>query len=521
MMSARRHIATAALIIMVGNVASRLLGLVRELVMAWLFGATGATDAFVAASAVPTMVYDFLVGGAISAALVPVFVETAENETRLWRLVSAILNLAGLLLLATAAVLAVLADVLIGWLGAGFEPAQHAQAVAMVRVMLVAVVLQGLAGVLMAVHYSRSQFTLPSFSPAAYNGGIILLALLLHETLGVSALVAGVLFGAGAQLVLQMSGLRSMRYRPTLDLRLPEVRTILRLYAPVAAGLVVSFVGIVIDRYLASQLEAGSMTVMAYATRLVQFPLGLVGTATSLAVLPMLSKHASGLNGPNHDLERQAYRETLRFGLKIVLLLMIPAALGLVVLSEPLVRLLFEHRAFTSQDTARTATVFLFYAPQLPFTALDQVLIFAFYARRDTITPVKLGVLSIGFYLAVALTTLNSLGVNGLALANTVQNSLHGLILLVLMARVIGGLGLGELIGFGARILLASGLMALAIWGSMQIVAPILSSSPIGLAVLLALELAVGAAVFAVSVIALRVPEAHQLWALIVARAKR
>src|SRR5689334_12099379 len=119
MMSARRRIATAALVLMVGNIASRLLGLARETVMAWLFGATGATDAFVAASAVPTMVYDLLVGGAISAALVPVFVEAAEQRERFWRLVSTVLNLAGLLLVLVAFLLGLVADRLIDLLGAG------------------------------------------------------------------------------------------------------------------------------------------------------------------------------------------------------------------------------------------------------------------------------------------------------------------------------------------------------------------------------------------------------------------
>ena len=292
---------------MVGNVASRLLGLVREQVMAWLFGATGATDAFVAASAVPTMVYDLLVGGAISAALVPVFVDAAEDRERLWKLVSAILNLAALLLIAVATVLALLADSLIDLLGAGFEPWQHLQAVGMVRVMLVAVILQGLAGVLMAVLYARQQVAWPAFAPAVYNGAIILLALLFHLSLGVNALVAGVLLGAGGQLLLQLAGLRDLRYRPVLDLALPEVRTILRLYAPVAAGMVVTIVGITIDRYLASQLEAGSMTVMSYATRLIQFPLGLVATATSFAVLPTLAKHASGMLGPAVESETEGF----------------------------------------------------------------------------------------------------------------------------------------------------------------------------------------------------------------------
>jgi putative peptidoglycan lipid II flippase len=512
---------------MAGNVISRLLGLVREQVMAWLFGATGATDAFVAASTVPTMVYDFLVGGAISAALVPVFVEAARDEARLWRLVSTILNLAGVLLIGVATVLALLADQLVDFLGAGFAPWQHAEAVRMVRVMLVAVVLQGLAGVLMAALYARDRFALPSFAPAIYNGGIILLAVLLHETLGVFALVAGVLLGAAAQLLLQLAGLRKLRYRALLDFD-PQVRTVLRLYAPVAAGMVVTMVGISLDRNFASQLEAGGMTVMAYATRLIQFPLGLVATATAFAVLPTLARQAGVEPGshPNPSSKfgggairrSEGYRETLSFGIKIVLLLMIPAMLGLVVLSEPLVRLLFEHRAFTSLDTVRTATVFLYYAPQLPLTALDQLLIFAFYARRDTLTPVLVGVLTVICYLLVALLTKDSMGINGLALANTVQNSLHGLILLALLWRAVGGLKALELGLFGGRVLAAAALMALGLQGGLAALGPMLGQSTFGLAGLLAIELIIGLGCYALAVMALKVPEARQIWAVALAK---
>jgi putative peptidoglycan lipid II flippase len=410
------------------------------------------------------------------------------------------------------------------------------------------VVFQGLAGVLMAVLYAQNRVALPAFAPAVYNGGIILLAWLLHTGLGVHALVAGVLFGACGQLLLQWSGLRAFGYRMLLDLGLPEVRAILRLYAPVAAGLVVSIFGIWIDRYLASQLEAGSMTVMNYATRLIQFPLGLVATATAFAVLPTLARHAAGPNppppfpgreggvdttagaplrgagrgvgglGPAPDL--RAYRETLCFGIKIVLLLMVPATLGLAVLSEPLVRLLWEHGAFTPYDTARTATVFLYYAPQLPFTALDQLLIFAFYARRDTKTPVLVGVLAVlGFYLPVALATRGPLGVNGLALANTAQNGLHGLVLLGLLWRALGGLGGGELLGFAARVALAGLAMIPPLWGVWAAFGLWLAGSSAGLLALLALEVGIGVAVYAAVVTALGVPEARQFLSSLWSRA--
>jgi putative peptidoglycan lipid II flippase len=546
-MTPRRRIAGAALVIMVGNVASRLLGLVREQVMAWLFGATGQTDAFVAASAAPQIVYDLLVGGAISAALVPVFVEAAADEERLWRLVSTVLHLVAVLLVGAVAALALAADPLMSLLGFGFTGSQRAEAVDMVRWMLLAVVLQGLAGVLMAALYARDRFALPSLAPAVYNGGIILAAVGLHGPLGVPSLVVGVLLGAAGQLGLQVVGLRSFRYRLSLDPRLPEVRAILRLYGPVAAGMLVTIVGIVLDRYFASQLEPGSMTVMGYATRLIQFPLGLVATATAFAVLPTLSRYAAGMAGgtsPPGTLPApgrgstpppragegargevppaDGYRDTLTFGIKVVLLLMVPATLGLVVLAEPLVRLLFEHRAFTGYDTLRTAAVFLHYAPQLPLTALDQLLIFAFYARRDTVTPVLVGVLGVvGFYLPVALLTKDSLGANGLALANTAQNGGHGLVLLGLLWARIGGLDGGDLLGFTARVGLAGALMTLVLQAGLSVFGSLATAGPAGLALLLGLEVGLGAVAFGAATLALRVEEAGAVWQAMRARVGR
>jgi putative peptidoglycan lipid II flippase len=404
------------------------------------------------------------------------------------------------------------------------------------------VVFQGLAGVLMAVLYARGRVALPAFAPAVYNGAVILLALLLHEQLGVAALVVGVVLGAAGQLLLQLAGLRDLRYRPRLDLDLPEVRTILRLYGPVAAGMVVTIVGTTIDRNLASHLEAGSMTVMGYATRLIQFPIGLVATATAFAVLPTLARYAEAGLGPADPLAdgprppalrptaggtsaadaaaQEGFKETLLFGIKIVLLLMVPATLGLIVLREPLVRLLFEHRAFTEYDTYRTATVFLFYAPQLPFTGLDQLFIFAFYARRDTVTPVLVGVLGVGCYLLVALATRDALGVNGLALANTVQNSLHGLVLLALLWRALDGLDAADLLGFSARVLAAAGLMAAALTAGYLALGPVLAASTAGLALLLAGLVALGLVLYGGLVVLLRVPEAQQLAGLVAARLK-
>ncbi|MFN0073414.1 MAG: murein biosynthesis integral membrane protein MurJ [Chloroflexota bacterium] len=500
----QRQVALAAVLIMVGNIVSRLLGLVREQVMAWLFGATGATDAFVAASAVPMILYDLLIGGAISAALVPVLVDQTRDEERLSEVVSALLTLSGALLLVVTLVLMLLAPAIMAVLGGGFDAPQREQSVTMVRVMLVAVVFQGLAGVLMAVLYAQQRFASPSFAPALYNGAIILAAVGLHPFLGVESLVAGVVLGAALQLALQLYSVGRLRYRLTLGFDRPEVRTALRLYAPVAAGMVVTIVGIIIDRYLASLLDDGSMTIMSYATRLIQFPLGLVGVALSSAILPTLSSLA-GATADDRETGLPNYRQALVSGIRVVFFLMAPALVAIVTLGDPIVELVFQRGQFTDADTGRTVLALLAYAPQLPFTAMDQLLIVAFYARKDTRTPVIVGVGTVLVYLGSALVLLQPLGVVGLALANAIQNTTHGIILLVLMQRTVGGVITRELGMFVLRLVAAACGMA-----SMQVLGRGLLTDASPMSTLLLLGVA-GGLVYILLCLALRVREPRMM----------
>ncbi len=455
--------ASAAAVIALGNVMSRGLGLLRDVVIASTFGATGGTDAFVFARTIPQILYDLLVGTVSTAAFVPVFVQYARDERQLWRLVGAIFSLAGLAFVTLAVVLGVFAEPLLNVIGQGFSSEEQRQlAISLMRIALVSVIFQGLAGVLTSALYAQNRFVLPAFSTAAYNVGIIVGVVLLAKTLGYTALPVGLIIGALAQFLLQASGLRRFwrAYRPHIDLSDPAVRRILKLAGTVAAGLVVTAVGSLIDRNLALRLPPGNLTSMDYATRVIQFPLGIVGLAVSYAILPTLSRLNPGGGGSLGE-----YRDALVFGIKLVLLLMLPALAIIAALSQPLVALIFERNAFTPADTQRTAAIFLFYAPQLPFTAVDYLLINAFYARQNARTPVIVGVVCVFIYLAVALSTIATLGARGLALANAIQNSSHALILLVLLRRSLPGLRLGAAMWpFLVRVVPTAGAVALALF---------------------------------------------------------
>ena len=441
-MTQRRHIVTAALVLFLGNLVSRALGLVREQVIASLFSISVVTSAFQTANTVPTMFYDLLIGGAVSAALIPVLsgYADAEDHSELGRIVGTLLTGAALLLTVLIVFLVAIAGPLASVLETTTNPEAVPLTVGFLQIVIPSLAFLGMSGVTTAVCYARRWVALPAFSIALYNGGMVLTIALLHHGLGPSSMAAGVLVGAFLQFVAVTPGLAGIPIKLGLDLKHPAIRRILRLYAPVAAGLIITEVGVLVDRKLAWSTGTDSVAIMRYATFLVQLPLGLVATATSLAVLPILSRLIDDAPG---------FRHTLSLGLRLALLAIIPAGAFLITFREPIIRLLFQHGAFDASATSVTATAFLLYAPQLPFVAIDQLLVYAFYARKNTLTPMLVGLGGVCVYLVTALVLIYPahLGLAGLILANTLQNSLHAVVLLALLWRSIGslkGLGVGK-----------------------------------------------------------------------------
>lgn len=386
--AANASLVRAAGVIAIGNVASRVLGLLREIVIAYLFGATGYVSVFRVAATLVQTLYDFLVGGMVSAALVPVFSDftAREKQEDLWRVASVVINVLAIALALAVLLLEVFAPFLVWVLGSGYDAPLQDAAVVMIRLILPAIFFLGLSGVITGLLYTLRRFTYPAFATAAFNLGIVIVALALSSFFGITSLIVGVIVGSALQVALQLPGLRGMNYQLTIDFSHPALRKILRLYVPVVGGLAISVIGVAVDRNLASHTGAQSLAWMQDATVLIQFPLGLVATAISFAILPELSRQ--GTDGkPEVRISNFEFQSTLAFGIKLVLLLILPATIGLFVLARPIVALLFEHGAFTSTDTFWTATALQFYLIGLPFAAIDQPLVFAFYARKNTLAP--------------------------------------------------------------------------------------------------------------------------------------
>ncbi|HXV44304.1 MAG TPA: murein biosynthesis integral membrane protein MurJ [Anaerolineae bacterium] len=461
--------ARAAAIIAAGNVASRILGLARETVIANLFGATGLVSAFRVAQIIPTMLYDLLVGGMVSSALVPVFSEQAERDRAgLWHLASLVLSLAVIVLGLVVLLIELAAPQIAFLMAGGFDEELLAVTARLMRITTPAVLFLSLSGIITGLLYSLKRFVLPAFTAAVFNATIVGVALIgaLILDWGIETLAIGLLLGAILQVALQLPGLRDARLHFVLDLQHPALRRVGKLYLPIILGLVISQIAIALDRNFASRTGEQSIAWMQFATTIIQFPLGLVSTAISLAILPTLSRLASATSETSAALPE--FMATLATGLRLMLILIIPATVALFILAEPIVSLLFQHGDFTAFDTQQTALALRLYLFGLTFAAIDQPLIFAFYARQNTLTPALVGLLGVGFYLAAALlpTLARPMQMTDLVIANSVQLTGHALVMLWLVNRLapLRRHGLGPTI---FKAMTAAFSMGLVLWAAL------------------------------------------------------
>lgn len=430
----------SATLLSIGNLVSRLLGLLREIVISAYFGASGQVSAFRVASQLVTSLYDFLIGGMLSAALVPTLTEYRHKQSGEFMAVIRILVSLSTVVLAGLVVLVELtAPTLARLLAGGFagtDPTLLPLTIWLIRLVAPAIWLFSLAGLLMAVLYAQQRFTVPALATAIYNLGLVIAAPLLAGRIGIASLAVGILLGSLAQLLLLDWDLRrtGWRWQWRFDWGHPAVGKILRLYLPNAGVLFLALFQVGLDRRLASGVGEQSIAWMANATTLQQLPLGLISVAIALAALPRLSQYyAAG--------DEEHYRQTLERGLGLVLLLIVPAAIGLWLLGEPVTRLLFERGAFTAGDTLAVVSALHIYLIGMLFAAVDFPLNYAFYARNNTWLPALVGVISIAVYVVTAFSLLGWLGFRGLVWADTAKQASHACLMVGLLLWEIGRLG--------------------------------------------------------------------------------
>jgi putative peptidoglycan lipid II flippase len=473
-------IVRAAAVLAAGNITSRVLGLAREIVKSNLFGTSSLLGAYTVAVLVPMTLFNLITGGEmVSSSLVPVFSDYAAKEKRpeLWRVFSMVLSLA-ITILIVITILVIWLAPQIAWLAGArnFEDQTLVPiTVKLMRLATPAVIFLSISSLITGVLLALKRFTLPAFTAAVFNGTIVVVALLRPDE--ISSLVWGLLLGSFFQIVLQLPGLRDGKIRFTYYWRHPAVRRIATLYAPIVVALVVNQIAIWISYNLAITTGDNSVTYMTYATTLYQFPLGLVVSAVSIATLPTLSRLASSYRDSVDNRLGDApqrlndYMETLAGGLRLVITLILPAAAGLFALAVPIISLLLEHGEFTADDTLITSRVLRIYIVGLAFAAVDQMLIIASYARKDTWRPAMVGVISIVIYTITAFVLIDPLGLLSLMVADAVKHAVHTLLMIWLLRRLVGSLSSFKIGAVLAKSLIA----ALLVGGAAYLTATMLN----------------------------------------------
>lgn len=455
----------AAGLIGVATLSSRILGFVRDMVLARLFGATPAADAFFVAYRVPNLLRELFAEGSMSAAFIPVFTEyhTLKAKRDAWELASA--TFTTLLTIVTAVtLLGILAAPGIVWLLApGFResPDKLALTSLLTQVMFPYLIFISLAALAMGILNSLRAFAAPAFSPVFFNVFTIACMLFLAPWLPepIIGVAIGIVVGGLAQFAMQLPGLkgRGMLFGWRFNPGHPGVKRIGLLMVPSLLGLSVTQINITVSTILASYFPGGP-TYLFYGMRLIQFPLGIFGVALATAILPTLSAQAA--RGALDEL-----RTTIGFGLRMILFIILPAMVGLILLRYPIVHLVFEHGSFTQADALATATALLCYAVGLWAFAGVRIIVSAFYSLQDTKTPAITAGIAVMVNIFLSLWLMTLLGAAGLALATALASMLNGSILVGVLHHRLGRVDWGGVLRSAGRVLGACiPMAAICLW---------------------------------------------------------
>ncbi len=464
-MSERKHIVRAASIMGSATVLSRIMGMVRDMVVSRLFGAGFATDAFFAAFQIPNMLRRFFAEGALTSAFVPTFSEwyAQRGEPEVRDLVNVCFSLLTVVMALVTVAGIVFSPQIVAVMFPGFnqEPNKLELTVLLNRLMFPYIFFISLVALCMGVLNTVRHFFTPAISTVFLNLSMILCATLLHGwfEVPITALAVGVLLGGLLQLLLQLPVLycKGFPLAFRFDLHHPAVKRIALLMVPAVFGVGVYYLNIAVGAILASLLPQGSVSYLYYAQRLFEFPQGIFAVSIAQAVLPSMSRQAA-----TGDLD--GLKDSLSFGIRLTLFITLPALAGLLLCATPIFTLIFMGGAFDYAKAVHSATALFYYSWGLTFVAMVRVLVPAFYALKDTRTPVVIAFCAFLLNLVCSLLLMGPLLHGGLALATSISALGNMLLLLFFLRRKIGPFG-------GRRIMVTAGKIALATLPMMLVVA--------------------------------------------------
>lgn len=454
-------VARAAGTIMIAMALSRLFGYIRDIVIYYKFGQDFRTDAYNAAFSIPDFLYYLLVGGALSSAFIPVFsgyLATNKEEDG-WQVASTIFNIVMVLMVIGITLGLIFTPQLVKVLVPGFTDEAFNLTVLLTRVMFAQSFFMALNGISQGILHSYKHFFAPALGSVLYNLGIIVVGILLVDRLGILGFSIGVVMGAVLNFLVQVPALVKigLRYKPVINLRHPGVKKIFILMVPVFIGLSVTHFNLFVNQFLASSLSQGIISALRAAQRIMQLPIGVFAIAVALAVFPTLTGHAVRK-------EEKEFKATMSLGVRTVIFITLPAAVGIIALRVPIVRAMFQQGEFTPLNTEATAYALFFYSLGLIGYSAQQVLNRAFYALEDTKTPVTVGIITILINIVLNFILIKPLGHGGLALAYSIAGLVNMVLLLFYLRNKIGHIDGREMLTSFSKTLLASLIMGLVVY---------------------------------------------------------
>ncbi len=509
-----KNILKATSVVLVMNLVVKLLGFLRETSLANAFGAGPLSDAYLSAYTIPYFLQAIL-GYALVTAVVPILTKylVAGQKEEASYVGSAIINLTAVALAGVTLIGIIICDWLVKLLAPGYGPEQAALTANLARIMFPSVVFMGVGMVLTGICNAHYRFAVSAFAPGMSNIIIIVSLLFFSASYGIFGAAWGTLLSFAGFFVIQVPVLWQIgfKYRPVLDLKHPDVQQLLREIGPIVLGVAVNQIYFAVNRIFASGLAEGTISSINYANKLMMLPLGIFVAAVANAIYPALAEFSLRKN-------RQSLAGTMKGGLVSVMLVAIPAAVGLALLAEPIIELLFEHGNFDHEATLATAWALVCFTLGLVPMAANMVITRVFYALEDVKTPVRIGALSIvvDVLLSLALYKTMAYGGGGLALAN----SLAALVCCLLMYYYLKFKALPELARQSMlpsllKIALAAALMGAAVWLTANLL-------PLGSALLkTGVGILAGVAVYAAAVLALRIPETQLFLDKLAAKLRR
>jgi len=449
----------AAIILGTASLASRLIGIIRDRIFAHLFGAGDILDAYYAAFRIPDFIFNLLIVGALSAGFIPVFTKLLlKNKDEAWRVANSIANLAAILLIIVCGTLFIFTPEITEKIVPGFSPEKIKLAANLTRVMLLSPILLGLSSVANSILQSFKYFFIFSITPIMYNLGIIIGALFLVPIFGTIGLAYGVVLGSLMHLLIQIPSLLKLgyHYKGVFELKNQAVREICALIIPRTLGLAVGQINLLVITTITSTLSIGSVAVFNLANNLQFFPIGIIGVSFAVAAFPTLSElSAQG--------KKEEMIQSLSHTIRQILFFIIPLTIVFLLLRAQIVRVVLGSGKFDWTDTIATADALAFFSLSLFAQSLIYLLARAFYALKDTVTPLWIAILSAVINIALCVYFKNYFGVLGLAFAFSISAILQMVLLWVLLRFQLGTLNESVILKSLFKISLAAVAMSLTV----------------------------------------------------------